>query len=76
MRSLMFNYKLHDSLWGMAMIYACEIYNVMLSKKHGKTRSEVFLGKPPDVSTLGPLAARCMLGLLTLLETNLSLSIS
>jgi hypothetical protein len=50
MRSLLFNYKLHDSLWGMAMIYACEIYNVMLSKRHGKTRSEVFLGKPPDVS--------------------------
>jgi hypothetical protein len=50
MRSLMFNYKLHDSLWGMAMIYACEIYNVMLSKRHGKTRSEVFLGSPPDVS--------------------------
>jgi hypothetical protein len=46
----LFNYKLHDSLWGMAMIYACEIYNVMLSKRHGKNRSEVFLGKPPDVS--------------------------
>mgnify|MGYP002141276194 CR=1 FL=1 len=50
MRSLMFNYKLHDSLWGHAMVYACMIYNVMLNKRYGKTRHEVFYGKIPDLS--------------------------
>jgi hypothetical protein len=50
MRSLMYTYKLHDSLWGHAMYYACLIYNVMMNKRHGKTRYEVFYGHPPDLS--------------------------
>jgi hypothetical protein len=50
MRSLMLNYKLHETLWGHAMIYACMIYNVMLNKRHGKTRHEVFFGTKPDLS--------------------------
>jgi hypothetical protein len=32
------------------MVYACMIYNVMLNKKHGKSRYECFYGKVPDVS--------------------------
>jgi hypothetical protein len=49
-RALLFNYKLKDSLWGHAMIYACMIYNVSMNKKLGMTRHEAFYGKIPDVS--------------------------
>jgi hypothetical protein len=49
-RCLILNYKLKEVLWGHAMVYACMIYNVMLNKKHGKSRYECFYGKVPDVS--------------------------
>jgi hypothetical protein len=50
MRSLMFTYKLHDSLWGHAMLYACMLYNIRMHKTLKKTRYEVFSGKVPDLS--------------------------
>jgi transposase InsO family protein len=50
MRSLMFTYKLHDSLWGHAMLYACMLYNIRMHKTQKKTRYEVFSGKVPDLS--------------------------
>jgi hypothetical protein len=50
MRSLMFTYKLHDSLWGHAMLYACMLYNIRMHKKLKMTRYEVFNGKVPDLS--------------------------
>jgi hypothetical protein len=49
-RALLFNYKLKDSLWGHAMIYACMIYNVCMNKRLGMTRHEAFFGKIPDVT--------------------------
>jgi hypothetical protein len=49
-RALLYYYKLKDSLWGHAMVYAVLIYNVMLNKKLNMTRYEAFYGKVPDVS--------------------------
>jgi transposase InsO family protein len=50
MRSLMFTYKLHDSLWGHAMLYACMLYTIRLHKKLKMTRYEAFNGKVPNLS--------------------------
>jgi hypothetical protein len=49
-RALLFYYKLKDSLWGHAMIYACMIYNIMINKKLGMTRYEAFHGVVPNVA--------------------------
>jgi hypothetical protein len=49
-RALLYNYKLTDSLWGHAMIYACLIYNMSLNKKLNMTRHEAFYGTIPDVT--------------------------
>jgi hypothetical protein len=49
-RALLYNYKLNETLWGHAMIYACLIYNMSLNKKLNMTRHEAFYGIVPDVS--------------------------
>jgi hypothetical protein len=49
-RALLYNYKLNETLWGHAMIYACLIYNMSLNKKLNMTRHEAFYGTVPDVT--------------------------